>query len=352
MNNLLICTQEINQNSTTLGFMTSWVRELSKHYDKVLVICLYLGEHKLPSNVEVLSLGKESSKSRFKYIINFYKIIFSRRKEYDKVFIHMNDEYGLLAGFFWKIMGKKVALWSNHYYGTWKRDLVGKFCDKVFYTSKFSYTANARKFPQAVQMPVGVDVSNFKENSKVERKPNSILFLARLDPSKKPEIVLRSLKNLQDRNIFFKATFVGGANKDVFADYEKGIHTLSRDLGLENVVEFVGPVSSIETPRFFLSHMFYVNVAKSGMLDKAIFESVVGGCLPLSTSVDFNDMIYPVVGHFCKVDESSVESLTKKLSDALSLTDTEIDSKAREIQKSVLPNHNLEYLAKRISEEL
>jgi glycosyltransferase involved in cell wall biosynthesis len=249
-------------------------------------------------------------------------------------------------------MGKKVALWSNHYYGTWRRDVVGKFCDKIFYTSKFSYTANKNKFPQGIQMPVGVDISNFKNSQATNRVHKSILFLARLDPSKKPDMLLHALKNLKDKKIPFTATFVGGANKDKFAEYEKDIHKLSDTLGLSDLVKFIGPVESFKTPEFYLSHEIYVNVARSGMLDKAIFESVVGGCLPLATSIDFNDMISSVVSDECKVEEESVDSLTNRLEKALCMDENLLKKKVNSIQETILQKHSLETLAKRLGQEI
>ncbi|HRH30994.1 MAG TPA: hypothetical protein PK886_02950, partial [Candidatus Paceibacterota bacterium] len=97
---ILITTQIIDTNDPILGFFHSWLKEFSKNFERVVVVCLKKGEFDLLENVEVLSLGKEGGVSRIKYIFNFYKYIFKERKNYDVVFVHMNEEYVLLGGIF------------------------------------------------------------------------------------------------------------------------------------------------------------------------------------------------------------------------------------------------------------
>ncbi len=355
-NRLLVCTQEMNKKSSTLGFMHAWATKLSAKYDSVIVICLYSGEYNLPENVKVISLGKEHlGNKRFaklKYALNFYKGIFSERNNYDKVFVHMNDEYVVLGGIFWKLLGKKVVLWSNHHYGTWIRVLGTKFVDKVFYTSKFSYTADKSKFPQGMQMPVGVDVESLNTKEEFVVPNNSILSLGRLDPSKKPEIILKALKKLQDQDFKFTCEFVGGTSADKFPNYENEIKKLKQDLGLGDNVRFVGAVPNTETYKYYLSHDIYLNVAKSGMLDKTIFKALAAGCLPLTTSIDFNEMIFPVVGDEFKVEQDSVDSLAEKLKHVLAFDPEHKKHKVKLMQDVVIQKHSLDSLMDRIFKEV
>lgn len=155
---LLIITQKVDNRDPVLGFFHRWIEKFSKYYESIIVICLYEGEHNLPSNIRVLSLGKESGKSKIEYIINLYKYIIQEKDNYDKVFVHMNQEYILLAGVIWKLLKKDVFMWRNHNIGNRLTDLASLFCKKVFCTSKFSYTA---KYNKTQIMPVGVDLENF-----------------------------------------------------------------------------------------------------------------------------------------------------------------------------------------------
>ena len=107
---LLIITQKVDKSDDLLGFMHSWILEFAKHCQMVTVICLYKGNFDLPSNVKVFSLGKEKGVSRVRYMLNFFRYIISERNNYDSVFVHMNQVYVVLGGFFWKLMRKKISL--------------------------------------------------------------------------------------------------------------------------------------------------------------------------------------------------------------------------------------------------
>jgi hypothetical protein len=121
---LLLITQKVDRSDPVLGFFHRWIEKFSKYYESITVICLYKGEYNLPNNVRVLSLGKENGKSKIEYIINFYKYIYQEKDNYDKVFVHMNQEYILLAGIVWKIMKKDIFMWRNHNIGNKLTDLA------------------------------------------------------------------------------------------------------------------------------------------------------------------------------------------------------------------------------------
>jgi len=54
---LLIITQKVDINDDNLGFFHRWLEKLASRFEKLSVICLAEGEHHLPSNVAVFSLG-------------------------------------------------------------------------------------------------------------------------------------------------------------------------------------------------------------------------------------------------------------------------------------------------------
>src|SRR6478609_2539072 len=104
---LLITTQALDSQDSNLGFFHRWVEEFAAHCEKVTVICLREGEHVLPNNVTVLSLGKEAGTSRLTRAVRFLTYIHRYRGEYDAVFVHMNPEYIVLGGYFWRRWHKK-----------------------------------------------------------------------------------------------------------------------------------------------------------------------------------------------------------------------------------------------------
>ena len=158
---LLIVTQKVDINDPTLGFFHCWVEEFAKHFETITVICLQKGEYNLPENVRIISLGKEkltanshqssafsyklSALRKVKYILKFYKYIIRERKNYDSVFVHMNQEYILLGGIFWRLFGKKIYMWRNHHAGSFLTDVATTFCEKVFAPPNILTPLNTRK---------------------------------------------------------------------------------------------------------------------------------------------------------------------------------------------------------------
>lgn len=209
---LLILTQKVDQDDDVLGFFHGWLLEFAKHFSQITVITLGEGKHSLPSNVRVLSLGKEKAFSRLHYLLRFYRFIISERNNYDTVFVHMNQEYVLLGAFLWKLFGKKILLWRNHAKGSVFTRIAVWFSDVVFCTSKESFTA---QFSKTVRMPVGVDTHFFAPNPSLVRKSHSLLFLGRISPVKKVEKLLEALRELEKEQQTTRSLLQGAPWKEI-----------------------------------------------------------------------------------------------------------------------------------------
>lgn len=341
---LLIVTQAVDTQDPVLGFFVRWIEELSNRFECIEVICLKEGKYDLPQNVRVYSLGKERGRpffGAFAYGWRFLALAWRLRNDYDAVFVHMNQEYVLLAGWLWKLLDKRIYLWRNHYAGSWLTNVAAAFCEKVFCTSKHSYTA---KYKKTVLMPVGVDTERFKPDPLVERKPRSILFLARISPSKRPEMLLDALATLARENVAFTATFVGSPlPKD--ESYYEGLQARASTLGLGNAVSFLPGVPNSETPKLYRTHEIFVNTSPSGMLDKTIFEAAASGCIPLAASQDWTD----------RIDDSlsfaSSGDLVRAIGKILNLSEKDKEGYGDALRNIVSAN-NLETLVDRIAHEL
>jgi glycosyltransferase involved in cell wall biosynthesis len=279
---LLILTQIVDVHDTSLSFFHSWIEELSHHFDSIHVICLKEGEHHLPANVQVHSLGKEDGTSRIKYVIRFFRYIWQLRHEYDVVFVHMNQEYIVLGGWLWRLMGKKVTMWRNYHSGNFFTDVAAFFCNKVFCTSAFSYTARYKK---TTLMPVGIDMEAFSPNGVIQA-PNSILSFGRIAPSKRIEVFIEALSILAKQGLEFTADIYGDAlPKD--ESYLLKLQELVQSFELKDHVSFFPGVPIREASRIFAAHEIFVNASPSGMYDKMIFESSASGSMTVASSGDW-----------------------------------------------------------------
>ncbi|MDB5266105.1 MAG: hypothetical protein JWM39_818 [Parcubacteria group bacterium] len=280
---LIVC-QVVDTEDPVLGFFHEWIARLALRFESIAVICLKEGVHQLPGNVRVYSLGKEKgSVPGFMYGLRFLSLAWKLRAEYDRVFVHMNQEYILIAGWMWEILNKPVYLWRNHYAGSWLTDLAASTCTKVFCTSQHSYTA---KYKKTVLMPVGVDLELFSMNRNIRREPHSILFLARVSPSKHPDILIEALGALLKRSISFIASIYGSPLPADMA-YYGNLKARAESLGLHDRVRFYPGVSHEEAAAVFSAHEVFVNCSPSGMFDKTLFEAAACGCLVIAASQDF-----------------------------------------------------------------
>lgn len=303
---LLIVTQAIDDADPALGFFTGWIRGLESSFESIDAICLSKGEYQLPDTVRVHSLGKEQgAKSRIVYAFRFLRLAWKLRSEYDAVFVHMNQEYILIAGMLWKLLGKRVYLWRNHYAGSWLTDIAAWFCTEVFCTSKHSYTA---RYAKTRLMPVGVDTARFTGTETVKREPRSILFFARIAPSKRADVFIEALGLLLAQGVSFIASIYGSPLKSDETYYEN-LKTRAESLGLHDRLRFMPGVPNEKAPDVYASHEVFVNCSPSGMFDKTLFEAAASGCLVLAASDDFKGL----AGEAFSFDGSDPASLARSL---------------------------------------
>lgn len=340
---LLILTQTVNRNDPALGFFHRWIDEFAKHFESIIVICLEEGAHELPKNVRVLSLGKEKKKSRLQYIHRFYRFIWNERKNYDSVFVHMNQEYVLLAGMLWKLLGKKIFLWRNHPAGSFLTDLASVFCDGVFCTSKFSFTA---KYKKTEFMPVGVDLENFKSVDSVSRVPQSILFLGRITPVKRPDLLIDALIALRVKFPNITGSIYGNAlpkDEQYFLELKEKV----KKAHAENYITFYKGIPNAETVAVYSAHDIFVNLSPSGMYDKTMFEAMACGCLLLAS----NDNLWGQISDDFIFKQGDFGELTNKLEKLLKNTLVEKVDAVKELG-SFTEKHSLKELGKRLFESI
>jgi len=339
----LFITQKMDLDDTVLGFFHQWVAAFAPHYAGVTVVCLEKGRTEL-DNIPVYSLGKEIRPSRLRYLFNFYRYIWRFRRDYDAVFVHMNQEYVLLGAFLWKLLGKRIVMWRNHYEGGITTRLAVLLSDAVFCTSRYSFTA---RFKKTKLMPVGVDTDLFKRIPSVVRGEGSILSLSRLAPSKNLGLIVEALIALSRRDVPFVASFYGEAQPDD-QEYEAYLKDEVKKFGLEAVISFAGGVKQREAPAVYGAYEIFVNAARSGMYDKTIFEAMSAETLVL---VSNKDLALRIHQRFI-FKESDAIDLAEKLEALLSLPQEEKERYGRELREFVEKHHSLELLAKRLAEAI
>ena len=144
---ILVVTELVDKNHDMFGFFHGRLIDFAQGCQKVTIICLELREHNLPSDIKILSLGKEKRKSRIVYTLKLLKYIWTERGNYDRVFVHLTPHYVVLGGWLWRLLGKEIVLWYNHTFVDWWLWVAEKFANQILTTSgnKFRIKSNKVK---------------------------------------------------------------------------------------------------------------------------------------------------------------------------------------------------------------
>lgn len=341
MKKLLIVCQAVDERDPVLGFFTRWIEALAPSFERIEVICLFEGAHALPASVRVHSLGKERIPAgKADYALRFLRHALRLRRDYDAVFVHMNEEYLLVAGLLWKLLGKPAYLWRNHGSGSFLTRVAAAFCRKVFYTSTSSYTATLKN---AVRMPVGVDLERFQNREETRRVPGSVLMAGRIAPKKRVREVVEALVSLARKGTHLPLTLVGPTAPEHEA-YRNECVALASAAGIG--LSLRGGVKHEELPSVFAEHDIVVNASEPGMFDKTMLEALASGCLLLTRHED--------LGAELDLRERTLGSpldMGDKLSVLAKLPGEERE-RLVEAGKSVAARHSLRALVARLREEL
>jgi len=325
---LLIVTQAVDTEDPVLGFFVRWLEEFSKHAEHIEVICLKEGKHTLPANVRVYALGKPAS--RLRYIFNFYKYIFSL--DYDAVFVHMNQEYVILGGLFWRLRGTKVIQWRNHKMGSLLTRLAIALSNTICYTSPDAFVA---RYKNARRMPIGIDTDFFVPPSTTA--PNdSVLFLGRLDPVKKVAEFIEALKGV---SVPFHADIYGSPTLPG-SPYARRIVAQAQPLIEKGVLRMHPGVSYERTRELYQSHAIYVNLTPSGSFDKTIGEAAASGCVVVCANSAMRDVVSPAL----LVRDDDAQDIARGVSAALGLLVQERAAEAKKLRSYVEQEHSLTLL--------
>src|SRR3989344_2570538 len=260
---LLICTQAIDVEDSDLGFLVRWIEEFAKNCERITVICLREGKHELPVNVKVYEIGK--AESRRQKAVRFVSLAWKLRKEYDAVFVHMNPEYVVLGGLFWRLWRKRIALWYTHKSVNFNLRLATLLSNVIFTASKESFRLKSSKI-QVVGH--GIDTDFFSPDASVARG-GWLLSVGRLMRSKRHDLAIRIAVEEG------KELRIAGDGPE-----RKHLEELARKLGVR--VQFLGGLTQARLRDEYRKPASLIHTSETGSLDKVVLEALACG-LPVHT---------------------------------------------------------------------
>jgi glycosyltransferase involved in cell wall biosynthesis len=307
---LLITTQAVDLDDPALGFFHRWLEALAARVEVLEVICLKEGRHALPGNVRVHSLGKErGAVSRVTYAVRFYRALARLSGRYDAVFVHMNPEYVILAGPWWRLRGLRVVLWYTHRAVNPRLRLAALFASAIATAAAESLRLAS---PKVRVVGHGIDAAAFRTPRDGHlRDPLAIVSVGRITPIKRLEILIDALAILAREGRSARVTLIG--EPTVVADhaYKAALLAQASRLGVSDAVLFIGSRPYTAMPDAYRANDLSVNLAPTGGIDKAVLESMASGCVPLVA----NRAFVPLLGDDADalVFDGTAEDLARRL---------------------------------------
>lgn len=272
---LLIVAQRVDRADPILGFFHRWIAEFARRCERVIAVGQAVGEFDLPS-VTVLSLGKEQGMPRWLQILRFWRILWTRRREYDAAFVHMSPIWVVLGCPILAFLRKPVFLWYEVRRG-------GRVLRWAVGCARKVFSATGQGVPffsgKTSIMGHGIDTDVFRPSSSDERDPHLLLTVGRLTPIKHHELFLETLAALPAPYRLFIA---GGTVTEDDRAYEERLIAAMREHGIAERVT-ARFVRHDALPPLFGSAALFLH-AGGGGLDKVLLEAMACGCIVLTTS--------------------------------------------------------------------
>ena len=244
---LLICTQKLDQSDPVLGFFVRWVEEFKKHCE-----------------VEVVTLKDLGGGGRLMRALRLLRL--AGQLEYDAVFVHMNPEYLVAAGWLWRLRGKRTALWYTHKSVDLKLRVAVLFADVIFTASRESFRLPNNKVRV---MGHGIDTDFFKPDPSIVRG-DWWVSVGRLNKSKRHDLAIRAAAQAD------KELHIAGEGPE-----RASLEALARELGAR--VVFLGPLTQMQLRDVYRRAALLVHRSETGSLDKVVLEAAACG-LPVDTT--------------------------------------------------------------------
>lgn len=306
---LLIITQKVDKADPILGFFCRWIDEFAIHSKSVVVIGQQVGAHQLVGNIEVFSLEKEEGRGPISQILRFWKLIWSTRKEYDRVLVHMTPIWIIIGAPVWILLRKPMYLWYEIKRGSWKLSVALLFVKKVFAASTHGLPTVAKK---QVITGHGIDTDQFKPDVQ-KREPGHIVAVGRVTAIKHYEVIVKRFAELPEH---CRLTIAGGTITDADKTVEHDLKELMHRLNIADRVE-MGWVSPDTMPLLLQRADVFMHASQGG-LDKAVLQALSCGVPVVTTSEAALDALpshlrFATASEVLEISDSKRADLSKEL---------------------------------------
>jgi glycosyltransferase involved in cell wall biosynthesis len=248
----------------------------------------------------------------------------------------MSPIFAIVAWPLVRMFGAKLLLWYLHRSRTLKLRLALAMCDNLVTADADSLTVQGAKI---ISVGHGIDTERFSvpDRQPIQGRLLRILSVGRLSPIKNFETLIRAVEKLKKHGKDIQARIVGRAVMPGDKAYEDKLRLMTTDLGLDDVIEFIGFVPYREVSEQYSWADIIVGCTPHGGLDKSILEGMASGCIPLTS----NDAMRSSLGSHSDMlvfRYGDVDDLAGKIE---LLPPDDMGSYAADMRDEIIKNHNL-----------
>lgn len=347
---LLVLNQKLDPTDSGLEVAWEWVHELALRVSRLTVITHEQGAGQLPSNVRVLSVGKEKRFGRLRKTGEFYSALLRvvRENHIDACFVHMVPLFAVMASPILKMRGIPMVQWYTHAGVTPILRAALVVVDRVATASRESFSLES---PKVVVTGHGINTDRFRPLGEPKEGVFHIVSVGRLSPSKRHDRLLEAISELRSSGTSVRLSIIGEPRGPDGIQWSDQLHQQVSRAQLNDVVTFTGPVPRAELPSWYNRAGVCVNLSETNSVDKAVLEAMSCGTPVVTSNPAFRPMLDDVLPSLMLAD-SKAATVASALEGIMALDDRTRGFLAQTLRGKVVRDHNLQTLMDRLVELL
>ena len=268
---------EYNKDSILVSHAYYWIRELSKYFDEITVICVRANSIPHARNVNVVELSGGSARNRIRALLRLMKItveIFISRKE-SVIFHHMLIQPLAIFGWLYRVFKVPQILWYSHSAKSMVLRIGYRFCNSVVSPSQDCFPLKNSK--KVIGVGHGIPAASFEKVWSNSQRRNAIVVVGRISRIKNIHLIVEAVSVYQVRtNQEVEIDLIGPILDNDYYEYLKTIST-KLQVKLQSM-----PAQNSEVIPSLLSKYRYSFNGNPQTLDKSAVEAVLAGCFLLT----------------------------------------------------------------------
>jgi len=344
---VLMFNLRMDLGDPVLAFASGWVEAIAERVERVTVVTMASGRIDPPNNVEVRSVGKERGWSEPRRAAAFYQhclhAISTGRP--DVCFSHMIPVFSVLFSPLARLYRIPTLLWYAHGAVPAELRLAERLVDRCVTSTREGFRMESTKLFVLQQ---GIDVSRLQPpRATAPEWDHTVVSLGRIGPVKRLIETVEAIAVLRRDDIAVKLEIFGAPATPHDEDYERRVRAHVQALGMEHAVNWQGRVGFEGVGDAYRRGGTFLNLSRSGSLDKAILEAMACGCIPVSNNDAFAALARQR-GWDDLVPADSVDNVADVLRTAILMPSERQAELRAQMRRYVASEHRLDQLADRI----